>query len=122
MTEESTFDTEEAVAKLKDITAYLPEYTGQPFMIEFCRNLGERLSHTTSILPVGFVMAVTLLVEDAKRGEDGFTGEPMARSLTGQHGMVYNLAWSLQTDIAKATFGQKFADLVAKELESLKKD
>ena len=122
MTEEVAFSTEEAAAKLKDITTYMPEFTGQTFMIEFCRHLGERISHDVPILPVGYIMAVTLLLEDAKRGEDGFTRKPMVQALTGQHGMVYNLAWSLQTSIAKATFGQKFADLVAKELESLKKD
>jgi len=121
MTEEAAFDTEEAIAKLKDITTYMPEFMGQTFMIEFCRHLGERISHT-SILPVGYIMAVTLLLEDAKNGEDGFTRKPMTQALTGQHGMVYHLAWSLQTLIAKATFGQAFADLVAKELESLKKD
>jgi hypothetical protein len=121
MIEEKTFPTVEACEKLKDAEKHIPLFRGSRFMGDFCAYLGERLAGSP-IAPIGFVTAYLLVVEDAKSGKDGFTGNPMPVSLTGQPPMLYNLLMSFQTQIAEAVFGAEFGDLVAKELAALEKD
>lgn len=121
MIEEQTFSTVEACAKLKEAYKYIPLFEGSRFMGDFCAYLSERLEGDP-IVPAGFVMAFLLVVEDAKVGKDGFTGNPMPASLTGQPPMLYNALMGFQTQVARAAFGEEFGTLVAKELEKLEKD
>jgi hypothetical protein len=117
MVDERTFGTREASEKLKDISRWMPEFKDR-FTVGFCRLLGERLGDT-EILPVGYVMAFTLALEDAKSGTDGFTGRPVSRDITGQLPMLYNIMWKMQVPVARATFGDEFAELVDAQVKTL---
>lgn len=115
--EEKEFETREAVERLKDIGKWMPELRDQ-FTTGFCAFVGRRIGEGP-IYPTGYILAFTLALADAKCGTDGFTGKPVPRELSGQHPMVYNLVWKMKVFVARATFGDEFADLVDAQVKIL---
>lgn len=112
------FDTKEAVERLKHIGTHLPEFSCNTFIEELCEYLAKRIADGP-ILPVGFVMAYLLVIEDARVGKDGFTGAPMPHRLTGQPPILYDIIMKLQEPIARAAFGDEFGDLVRAQLKTI---
>jgi hypothetical protein len=116
--EDKAFDTKEAVERLKNMDKHLPALVNNNFMRELCAYLAKRIN-SEPILPAGFVIAYLLVVDDAVKNRDGFTGEPMPHALTGQPPMLYSIVMRLQEPIARAAFGEEFGDLVRDMLKEV---
>lgn len=77
--------------------------------------------HMTSLLadrieggvdPMGYVMATELLIADCMTGVNGWTKEPMPRTVMEEPPIVYGQFIMESREFARGAFGDKFADEV----------
>jgi len=107
MTEQEGRQYPSEIDKLRQLAEFLP--AGNPVLYEFSTLLADRLDRLDQrkITPLSFVFTASLLVEDLKRGIDGFTGQPIGYPQEG-----YRLLESHIPTIARAIYPSDFADHV----------
>lgn len=81
-----------------------------PGIIEFARLLADYMS--PKLVPVGFYMAVTLLLYDLGKGKNGFSGKPIDSHLVG-HPIIAVAVLPEVGTLARVGFSAAFADAVA---------
>ena len=109
--------TDEIKAKLQNLREFMPGRDN--FTYEFGAYLGTRLNPRLN--PMGFNMAVQLVIYDLEKGVDGFTGKPVPSSLSGMPSMIYVLMEMNTPVIAKAVCPPNFADAVQKVYDEVHK-
>ncbi len=87
------------------------------FSIAMGKKLADRIGD--GVIPMGFVLATTLLQYDCQTGVDGFTSERMPSSLTGRPPVMYDMFTIRADRLARGAFGDEFADTVRVIRESL---
>lgn len=88
-----------------------------PFVADFARLLADRLKTYPEIVPMGFMMAATILIYDLGKGVNGFTNEPINSSLVKRSPEIYGILDQSIPYLAKIAFedSPEFANAVANE-------
>lgn len=86
---------------------------------EFAGLLADRITTTESLVPTGYVMASYLLLQDLRRGIDGFSGEPMESSLSGISETQEGVMQKMVSDLARTAFSEGFAEQVDEQMRKL---
>lgn len=73
----------------KDILSKMNAATDHFF--DFTNFLATRLEASGELLPMGFAMAVELVINDLTKGIDGYTGAPLNNRLVGMPPMIFGL-------------------------------
>lgn len=105
--EEKAIQTKEVKEKLKNLRKYLP---GQEQIVyDFAAKLADRLN--PELVPAGFNTAAELLLYDAQKGVDGYTGQPLGGHfhLIGYLPQLYAALRMSIPDIAEAVCPEDFA-------------
>jgi hypothetical protein len=106
-------DTTEASEKLRFYSAD----SADARTTEFAHLLAERIN--SGIVPMGFIMAASLLIYDLEKGVNGFTGEPISSGLVGLSDAEYLGIQRAIPDLARIAFPENFADEVKKRLADM---
>jgi hypothetical protein len=104
--------------KLNTYLESLQETDEDRTTITYGKLLAERIGD--GVVPMGYVMATTLLSYDLRTGVDGFTGEAMPSQLTGLPPMMHGvLEVTALRRFAPEAFGEEFATEVAKVTDEI---
>ena len=101
--------------RLRNLRDQMPH--ADDMLCEFASMLADRLN--PRLTPEGFFLTVQLLMYDLQTGFDGFTGQRIIGSLSGNPSVFYMVLKLYITLIAEATCPKDFAECVKNMQEEL---
>lgn len=117
-----TGEVRETTREASDILAHLDlvfqDADINPLVVEFGGLLADRLNNP-EIVPMGFVMGSSLLIEDLKRGVSGYTNEPIDSVLANQPPEAYESLYAILPTLAEVSFSESFSGEVREHLLSM---
>ncbi len=107
---ESTLDPSQRLLQAQEFATRLLD----PRVVELGKFVARRMN--PQLVPMDFVIASALCIEDLKRGIDGFTHKPIDTTLFRQPEYVYNFLYLNIPTLARIAFSEAFADDVRTNL------
>ena len=85
------------------------QFIPDDFMVGVAKAFADYLGEG-GVIPMGYINARELFINDCITGINGYTGHPMPSSIAGYPPIIYALFRMHSIDLARGAFGDQFAD------------